>query len=499
MEVGLASRESMRARWVEPIARHRPGVRRLASVAFAGIALLVASHAVSGDSPASQKDSVAGATTGSALLPAGFGRAVITPEQPMWMAGYSSRDRPAEGVLTDLFVKAMALGEPPVVLVTLDLIGIDRDTSGRIMRRLEERYGLPRERVALNASHTHSGPLFGKTAPSLRAETATDIDVRNTYTSRLEDRILESVGAALADRRPAQVSWGRGTCSVAVNRRENKEVEVSAIRAAGRPLRGPVDHDVPVLAIHDPTDGAIRAAVFGYACHATVVGSYLWCGDYPGFACLEWERRHPDATAMFWSGCGGDQNPLPRKTVDLAQAYGSRLADAVDAVLDTGALTPLSGRVTAQAVEVSLELDEIPDRSAWERVLENGDRFEQLRARSMIARLDRDGHLENRYSAYPVQVWNLGESGPRWVFLGGEVVVDYAVRLKAEYGQHSTWVAGYSNDVMAYIPSRRVLREGGYEGARSMIYYDLPAPWAPSIENTILRTVRSLIDAHVPR
>ena len=460
-------------------------------VVAAALAAVAADGSAAGTPPSGAPAALAEAAAAD-LMPAGFARAVITPEQPMWMSGYGARDRPAEGTCTDLFVKAMALGEPAVVLVTLDLVGIDRETTGRIVRRLGDECGLPRERVAINTSHTHSGPVFGMTLPALREESADEAAARAAYTRLVEDRVVECAAAALADRRPARVSWGRGTCSVAVNRRENKEAEVPALRAAGRPLRGPVDHDVPVLAIHDEA-GHIRAAVFGYACHATVLGFYQWCGDYPGFACLEWERRHPGATAMFWAGCGGDQNPLPRRTVDLAMAYGGRLADAVDAVLDAGALRPVTGPVAAGYTEVPLDLAEIPDRATWARAVEAGDRFEQLRARAMIARLDREGRIEGRYPAYPVQVWRLGTDGPRWVFLGGEVVVDYAVALKAEWGRDTTWVAGYSNDVMAYIPSRRVLREGGYEGGGAMVVYGLPAPWAPNVEATILGAVRDAL------
>lgn len=423
---------------------------------------------------------------------AGFARAVITPEQPMWMAGYAARDHRAEGKVHDLFVKVAALGEPAAMLVTLDLIGIDRGTSARICRRLEERYGLARDRVAINTSHTHCGPIFGETLSGMWDLSEEDRALQATHTRQVEDRIVECVGAALADRRPARVSWGRGTCSVGVNRRENKEADVSALRAAGRPLRGPVDHDVPILAIHEE-DGAIRAAIFGYACHATVLGFDRWCGDYPGFACLEWERRHPGATAMFWAGCGGDQNPLPRRTLELAEAHGAKLADAVDAVLDEGALKPLSGSLDTRYAEVPLELAVIPDRGEWEKSLATGSVFVKRRARRLLEALDRDGRLDDRYRHYPVQVWRLGDDGPRWVFLGGEVVVDYAVRLKREHGLESTWVAGYSNDVMAYIPSRRVLGEGGYEADSSMIYYGLPASWAPTIEETIVESVRRVM------
>jgi neutral ceramidase len=90
---------------------------------------------------------------------------------------------------------------------------------------------------------------------------------------------------------------------------------------------------------------------------------------------------------------------------------------------------------------------------------------------------------------YPVQTWILGD-GPKWAFLGGEVVVDYSLRLKRELGDGNTWIAGYSNDVMAYIPSERVLTEGGYEGASAMLYYTLPSAWAPGLEDKIVGEVK---------
>jgi hypothetical protein len=105
-----------------------------------------------------------------------------------------------------------------------------------------------------------------------------------------------------------------------------------------------------------------------------------------------------------------------------------------------------------------------------------------------------DGKPLSQTYPYPVQVWRLGPE-LAFVTLGGEVVVDYAVRLKQELGREKTWVAGYSNDVMAYIPSRRVLGEGGYEGGGAMVYYSLPCPWAPEVEEMIVRSVHEQMDA----
>jgi hypothetical protein len=102
--------------------------------------------------------------------------------------------------------------------------------------------------------------------------------------------------------------------------------------------------------------------------------------------------------------------------------------------------------------------------------------------------MEKQGSLRKTYP-YPVQVWQVGND-LKLVTLGGEVVVDYSLRLKRELGQGRTWVMGYANDVMAYIPSLRVLKEGGYEGGGAMVYYGLPTVWAPRVEEHILATVR---------
>jgi neutral ceramidase len=114
----------------------------------------------------------------------------------------------------------------------------------------------------------------------------------------------------------------------------------------------------------------------------------------------------------------------------------------------------------------------------------------------MLKILDREGHLPSTYP-YPLQVWRFGE-GLTLIAMAGEVVVDYALRLKKELEPGPLWVAGYCNDVFAYIPSRRVLEEGGYEGGGAMIYYLQPGPFAPSIEETIVRKTHELVDRTRP-
>ena len=434
------------------------------------------------------------ATGGLAAEPsswqAGVARIEITPEEPMWMAGYASRTHPADGKLTELYAKALVLQDAQqqkAVLVTLDVIGTDRSLMQAICTRLEDRYGLKRPQIALCASHTHSGPvLAGNLAPLHYLVVGREHqDLIERYTADLQDRVVQVVGMALEQMVPVDVSWGNGHATFAVNRRNNRpEGDIEQLRAEGR-LVGPSDHDVPVLAVHDK-EGDLKTVVFGYACHATVLSDYQWNGDYPGYAQIEVERDFPGCQAMFWAGCGADQNPLPRRQVELAERYGRQLADAVKDVL-TGEMTPVASVLVAQYREIELPLAELPTREQIEADAQSDNRYVAARATMLLQKIEQSGKLDQTYP-YPVQTWQLGDQ-IQFAILGGEVVVDFALRLKSELRGPETWVAGFANDVMAYIASRRVLIEGGYEGATAMVYYGLPTSWALESEDLIIEEV----------
>lgn len=422
----------------------------------------------------------------SAAWKAGTAKANITPKEYMWMSGYGARDRPAEGKLTDLWAKALVLEDAAgqrAVLVTLDLVGIDRATSLAIRDACKERYGLEHSQIAMCCSHTHTGPVLGRNLMSMYFLNEAQEKQVAEYTAELEQNVIAVVGQAIGNLAGCQVAWGQGLAGFAVNRRNNPETEVPALRAAGQ-LKGPVDHDVPVLKV-TAADGGLLAVVMGYACHSTVLSFYQWSGDYPGFAQIHLEEAHPGAMALFWAGCGADQNPLPRRTVELADEYGKQLAAAVEAVLSSE-MTPVPDSLATTYHEIDLPLATLPTREQIEKDTASSDRYVAHRAKLLLAGID-GGHPLSQTYPYPVQAWRFGPD-LLFVTLGGEVVVDYALRIKQELGP-KTWIAGYSNDVMAYIPSRRVLAEGGYEGGGAMVYYGLPAPWAPEVEEAIIHEV----------
>lgn len=419
---------------------------------------------------------------------AGVGRKVITPTEPIWMSGYAARTRPSESVVHDLWAKALALQDAQggrLVIVTTDLIGLPREVSEEVAAGVKKKHGLERGQILFNSSHTHSGPMVLPNLTSLFDGSPGDRERLARFHDRLVGDLVEVVGAAMADLSPATLAVAHGSAAFAVNRRQPTEKGFKI----GVNEKGPVDHDVPVLRIAAP-DGKVRAVLFGYACHNTTLGGdrYKINGDYAGFAQIELEKAVPGATAMFMILCGADQNPNPRGTPELAAKHGGTLAGEVKRVLD-GTLRPVRPAIRTAYEEVKVGIAK-RDRAAFEEEAKSTNRFRKRRAEAVLAAMDAGKDIWQ--VAVPVQAVSIDDK-LAVVALGGEVVVDYALRLKRECPQTDLIVAGYSNSVMCYLPSRRVLGEGGYEPEESMIYYLKPGPFAEDVEETLIAACRRLL------
>lgn len=431
----------------------------------------------------------------AALLPgqswrAGAAKVSITPRMPVWMAGYGSRDKPSQGVAQELHAKALAIEDPQgmrVVIVTSDLIGFVRDVTERIAVRAGQRFELPRNRLVVTSSHTHTGPTLGHSLHVMYDLTPEQAQAVEDYTQYLEDQVVDVIGKAIANLVPAQLSFHRGRAGFAMNRREPTPQGVKL----GVHPKGPVSNEVPILQVTAP-DGTLRAVLFSYACHNTTLtgNHYEFHGDYAGEAQDRFERQHPGAVALFMMGCGGDANPNPRGELEFAQRNGAELASAVGEALGRDGRR-VQGKLRSELVHFPIPLAPAPSREEFEARLNDSDRFMRRHAQGQLEILHRNGHSLREYS-YPLQAVQLGDT-VTLVALGGEVVVGYALRLQQMLGAETTWPVGYANDVFAYIPTRQILSEGGYEADRSQIYYGMPGPWAPEIETTILDQAVALV------
>jgi neutral ceramidase len=421
----------------------------------------------------------------AASLRAGVGRADITPHGPIWLSGYAARTHASEGALHNLWAKALAIESGPgqrIVVVSTDVVGIPRTIADDVAARVEKEYGIKRSQLLLNASHTHTGPYIWSNLNNLTVFPADEREKLGVYARKFADDIVSAIGAAVRDLEPATLEYAAGSAGFAVNRRQSSPTGMKI----GVNPEGPTDRTVPVLKINSP-DGKLRAVLFGYACHNTTLTAevYQISGDYAGFAAAEIESTHTGATALFLMLCGADQNPNPRGTVELGRKWGGELAAAVERVI-AAPMNALAGPIRTSFRLIPLEFAK-RKRQEFETELKSTAPAEVRRGRMMIDGLDA-GHRIDRME-YPVQAIRFGGT-LTIVALGGEVVVDYDLRIKREYPGEPLIVAGYSNDVMCYIPSARVLREGGYEAKESMIYYGQQGPFAEDVEDRIMNSVR---------
>jgi hypothetical protein len=426
-----------------------------------------------------------------AVWKAGIAKAVITPEKAVWLAGYGSK-RPPDGKLHDLWMKALALEDATgkrVVLITSDFQGVPKGMSDLVFEQLQMQFRLERQQVMLTFSHNHCGPRLGDDLVDYYPVEAEQVELVAEYTAQVVTKLVAMVGEALANLAPAKLQIGEGKATFAVNRRNNKEAEVPALLAAGTPLAGPVDHTVPVMTVTRP-NGDLAAILFGYACHPTTLSFLTWCGDYPGFAQLELEKSHPGATAMFVNTCGGDQNPLPRRSVELCQKYGHMLAVGVEEALEQP-LQPVSSGLRTAFELIDLPYVKVLTRDDLSPLLQDTNAIRARWAARMLQKLDGGEQFPASYP-YPIHAWQLGKE-MLMIGQGAETVVDYALRFKHEFGP-GTWVCGYADDMIAYIPSRRVWEEGGYEGGSNLYEYGRPAfRWAGDVEDRIAASVRKLV------
>jgi hypothetical protein len=404
----------------------------------------------------------------------GLAKVKITPADSVFMAGYQQRDHPSEKVASDLYAKAMSLEDrngKVAVLVTADLIGLRADICDSVADAVAEQTGLKREQLLFNASHTHTGPNLslgageGGVGEGKKKSGAVQPDMKRNieYTRNLQKQLFEIILASLKRREPVRLSWGHGLVNFPMNRREWTPKGV----ILGINPRGPADRTVPVLRAESP-DGTLRAVVFGAATHNTTLGSscYEICGDYAGFAQENLEKKYPGVQAMFMLGCAGDSDPYPRtapkmpvdQAMDYARQHGAELSREVERVLG-GAPFPGSGqggklKPVGGPLRTSYGTTELP--------------------------LEAGGHVKGR-----VAVWQFGED-LTLVALAGEVVVDYVALIERALGPTKLWVSAYSNDVFGYLPSARLIPEGGYETRRG---------FSVKAQDALVAKVRELADA----
>jgi hypothetical protein len=414
------------------------------------------------------------------VIRAGVAAVDITPSLPIWLTGYANRDMPATGIAHSLWAKALVLEENPnsrIIIVTVDLLGLSHEIVEDVTRAVEAKYAIKRSQLLFNSSHTHSGPMIWPCLDVIYDLDSVGQQEVSVYGHHLTGDLVRVIDSAMANLLPVRLYSGHGQTDFASNRRNQIHAN------------GPVDHDVPVLKVAD-MKGRTLAVLFGYACHNTTVVDerYLINGDYAGFAQLEIERNNPGAKALFMMGCAGDQDPAPRGTLKMAEEHGKALADEVQKVLKSD-LHPVRAPIQTDYKRIDLAFRPF-DVSVYQRDIVGSNRFLRRRAKLMLEAYNKGWPVDKL--SYPIQAVRFSNDFTI-LALGDEVVVDYSLSMKKEFASAHLFVAGYCNEVQCYIPTRRLLGEGGYEPDESMIYYGFPGPFSDDVEDRIKIAIRQVM------
>jgi putative membrane-bound dehydrogenase-like protein len=416
-------------------------------------------------------------------LNVGVAQVDITPDYPVRLSGFGFRRTESEGITLRVYAKALAFGNPTNVsalLITVDNLCVPNEIVEAVARRLEAQLHLRREHLTVTATHTHTAPMLTGVAPTLFSvpippEHQAHID---RYTREFTDQLVLLALQAARDIQPARISWGIGNAGFAINRRTKG---------------GPVDHDLPALVIKDLQE-KVRAVYFSYACHCVTLSNNKISGDWAGYAQDAIQRAFPGAVALASVGCGADSNPSSGVTGDSVAKcadQGNQIAEGIKALLPH--LKPVTVSPNIKFARLDIPFDEPRTRAQWEERAQSKDAAVAYHAQVTLAKLDHGETLPAAMN-YVIQTWLFGDH-LAMVFLPGETVVDYSLRLKKEFDRTRLWVNGYSNEGRCYVPSERVLKEGGYEGGDAMIYYDRPNRFAPGLEQKIIDAVHAQVPA----
>lgn len=446
---------------------------------------------------------IADSAAESSPVPVGAAIVDITPDGPVRLAGYASRTQESDGVTARIHARALAIGgelevpgvlqQPLSVLVTVDNCGVTADIVEAVFATLSEQLPLQRSHFALSSTHTHSAPWLKSLAPLSQLNISPEQHARlDRYEADLKRQLVQVVLSAVESRRPARLTIGCGHADFARNRRLLKDGRYAG---SGVWEEGPVDHRLLLLAAHD-TENRLIAVLTNYACHSTTNAGAdnRVSGDWPGYAADAIEQDFAGAVALVAVGCGADVNPLRSRKTDYSAAHGRRYADSVQRVLNGSPqdhetpLRPLDAQLTCQLTRISLPYGPLPSREDWEAQVDAPGIDGEL-AERMLQRLERGETIPAELTDYPVQTWTFGQD-LAMVFLGGEVVQDYRIRMSDMFDADRLWINAYCNDVPCYIPSRRILREGGYEADRSQKYFGRPGRLSPESEDRICWAVQ---------
>lgn len=410
----------------------------------------------------------------------GLNKTVITPDTGVDLAGFGRPERKAEGVHDDLYLSSMVMEDDAgrVLIICADLLGFGAELTISLKREIGDKFGFSEDQILLSASHTHSGP---QTLENMLSVGKKD----EQYIELFKEKAIASVENALKGMFEADIHYGLAKNNSGINRRRPSDgiIEFAPYED------GITDNDVTVLKV--VKDGSIKAVLYNYTCHPSIIDSNFVSADYPGRARLAIEDAFgKDVGVFFIQGCCGDirartieDHEFRSGTWEDVDEYGLKLGNIVINICRT-AMQKLDVRISSGIMKVMLPLKALPERRDLVNMLEKGTRPEMVWAGRMLSDYD---SLKTELP-FTVQRISLGERF-HIIALSGEVCVEYASYIKQKDEKRVFIAAGYSNGVTGYIPTGLMLEQGGYEPEGSIIYYGMPSQFDRSVEKIVKKAI----------
>ncbi len=424
-------------------------------------------------------------------MKAGVAKVNITPPVGAELSGYVGRQQPSVGIHDELYASALVLddGRQRVAIVACDLLGLTKGSVGTVRGLISQNTEIPGANVMVCCTHTHSGPA------SLRLRNCGKID--KTWMSVLYQQLAGAVIWAEKNLKESRAGFGQGTVAVGMNRRAASSQNKDAI----------VDSTLGVLKIEDLNENPI-AALLNYPCHGVVLSheNRLVSADFPGAAVRFVDRNLPGKPiTLYTNGACGDINPYLRgNSFEPVERIGTILgAEAVKVIASTETTHSLDLAVASRNVELPLQ------RMAKEQVETqfqhyshqyysegrdwpyiNRKIYEAMEhwAQETIGLLE-SGTLPDTVST-EVQVIRIGEL--YIVAIPGEAFCQIGLAIK-EHSPNRTFVIGYANDVVGYIPTEEAFEKGGYEVEEAYKYYS-NLMLAPESAQILVETATNLMN-----
>ncbi|MFW6211965.1 MAG: neutral/alkaline non-lysosomal ceramidase N-terminal domain-containing protein [Spirochaetota bacterium] len=403
-------------------------------------------------------------------LSAGVAQSEITPPVGTDLAGWCFG--PSRGVADSLYARALTLvcdGEPPLVLVTLDLIGLGTEYASTLRDRLSNQLGTTRERIILSCSHTHSGPG----AMPIRRWGKIDPHYIDSLLSSIELTVHRARGAV----EPATLVSDQGLVTGICDNRRGDRGNI-------------VDERVPVIVVRRG-DGSPMAILYNFSCHPVAAHNdrNLISADFPGYAAKRIQSTLSGAQPMFTLGAAGDVNPVEFHKLDLAIRYGNDLGQRVVDIARGAAdgpsrrgepseTTPGAQEIDVASTVVELPVAELPDPD-W--LAEERDRWyaeaDRLRASNGPHSKIEDALIKAEWAAEALDIVQRGTAqthlememiavrlgSAALLALPGELFVEIGMQIKSASPFEPTAIVQLANGAIAYLPTAKAFRKGGYE------------------------------------